>query len=288
MTETWRRYDPQQIEAQYNNRARVPEHPRIIDGWRARSQAYRGRHGAARLDLAYGEAPGERLDWFPGAAEPAPLHVFIHGGYWQTLDKGDFSFIAEFFNRAGIHCAVINYGLCPAVALDTIVRQATGALVWLRSNARQMGIDVDRIQISGHSAGAQLAAMCLCTQWEELDEFMPERLIHSAILVSGVYELEPLIGTSIDQALGLTPTKAQRNSPALRTPVERAPVLLAVGAEESEEFRRQANSLARCWAEVPIRSVELPGQNHFTIVDGFADPNGVLLSVAMRWLREDD
>ena len=118
------------FERHYNVRSAIPEHPAIFAAWKGRSEAFRKRAGG-RLDIAYGPSAAETLDLFPAGNSGAPVHLFIHGGYWQALDKADSSFIAEAFVESGITVAVVNYALCPAVTIDAIVEQMRRALLWL-------------------------------------------------------------------------------------------------------------------------------------------------------------
>ena len=149
------------LDAQYNNRARVPDHPQIFGRWAAASALARDRL-SRRLDVAYGAAAGETLDVFPATRADAPVLVFIHGGWWRSLDKFDHSFVAPTFVHAGAMVVVPNYDLCPAVSIATIVMQMVHALAWTYRNAALYGGDPKRIVVVGHSAGAHLAAMMLC------------------------------------------------------------------------------------------------------------------------------
>ena len=130
------RIDPY-LEQQYNNRARVVDHPRYLQSWRQRSEAFRTRAQHAVLDLAYGERPREVLDLFPAVPANAPVHVFIHGGYWQALDKNSFSYLAEMINANGETAVIVNYDLCPEVGIEQIILQTAQALSWVVAHRRQ-------------------------------------------------------------------------------------------------------------------------------------------------------
>lgn len=282
----WKAYTPQELEAQYNVRASLPDHPAVIERWARASARYRAGHGHASLDLRYGERPLQTLDFLPAHAGSAPLHLFIHGGYWQRMDKRDFSFLAEPLNAAGVHVALLNYDLCPAVELAAIVAEVRAALSWLW-RAEALAFDRQRLQIGGHSAGAHLAAMLLAADWPDLAPELPRRPIHSAVLISGLYQLEPLVTTSINAALGLDGEQARRLSPTLLPPRVPAPLLLAVGAAETAEFHRQADLLAERWrpAGTAISRLVPERRDHFTVLDEFGAAHGTVARAALALLR---
>ena len=281
-------FTAEQLQAQYSARAAVPEHPLIFERWQARSAAFRAAAGGA-LDLSYGAGEREVLDLFvPGTAN-APVLLFIHGGYWQAMDKGFFSFLAGELVRGGAAVAVMNYDLCPAVPLDRIVEQSRTALRWLWENAGRHGLDPARIHLCGHSAGGHLSAMLMATDWPAFAPGMPPGVIKSALAVSGLFDLEPLIHTAINDALGLDIAGARRNSPVLLEPQSGAPFVLAVGGEESREFHRQSREFREIWGAkgVPMTCLDVPGLNHFTMIEQLAVPGGLLLRHASRLMGLD-
>jgi arylformamidase len=273
------------LEAEYNNRAAVPEHPQIFAAWEQRSERFRSRWNG-RLELPYGPGARETLDLFPAATGQAPLHVFIHGGYWQAMDKRLFSFVAEALAESGVTVAVLNYPLCPQASIEEILHSVRRACVWLWHHAREAQADPRRMQICGHSAGGHLAAMLMATEWRREASGLPPDLIKSAIGISGLFELEPLRHTTINQALRLDAEAARRNSPALLEPVTRAPLLLVVGARESSEYHRQSRVLASAWGRhgAAIEVQDLPGHNHFTILDELCAADGAIATGARRLL----
>lgn len=157
-------YDRAALDAQYDNRARYADHDVYFRNWEAANQAARGMPNL-RANISYGPGPEETLDIFPAGESPAPVHVFIHGGYWQQRTKDDFSFVAQGLVPLRAHTVVINYALAPQVTMDEIVRQNRAALAWIWRNAPDFGGDPDRIFVSGHSAGGHLAAMVMAADW---------------------------------------------------------------------------------------------------------------------------
>ena len=284
------RLDPAWLDIQYNNRARIPEHPQIFERWSERSALVR-EHSSARLDLAYGSGPNETLDVFPAAgpkaagAAGAPVLVFIHGGWWRSLDKFDHSFVAPSFNRAGAMVVVPNYALCPAVTIEGIALQMVHALAWTFRNAALHGGDRRRIVVAGHSAGGHLAAMLMCCDWGAMGLDLPANLVRDALAVSGVFDLEPVLHTPFLQAdLRLKAAAVARLSP-VRFPRPAGRLFAAAGADESEEFLRQNGLLREAWGERSVPVCEtIAGANHLTVLHDLADPQGRLHRLALELL----
>lgn len=272
-------------DAQYNNRARIPEHPEIFRRWAEASQAARAGSDAA-LDQAYGALPAERLDVFPAARPGAPILVFIHGGYWRSLDKADHSFIAPAFVAAGATVVVPNYALCPAVPMETIALQMTQALAWVHDHAARCNGDKRRIVVAGHSAGGHLAAMLLACRWKDVRADLPAALVTSALSISGLFDLEPLRHTPFLQAdLRLDAAAVRRLSPAF-FPRPRAGRLVAVvGGDESAEFLRQNQLIRDCWgpSSVPVCEA-LPRRHHLNVLQDLVDPSARLHALALGLL----
>jgi arylformamidase len=242
-------------EREYNNRARVPENPAIIAGWAKDSAAYRETH-APRV-VRYGEGERRTFDLFEaGAGVPV---MFVHGGYWQALDKSFFSHMARGLNALGVSVAVPSYDLCPNVRIGDIVAQIRAATTAL---ARETYRDV---VVSGHSAGGHLAACMLAA----------EAHVTAAYSISGLFELAPLVATTINGALRLDTAEADALSP-LSWPAPAGKTLDAiVGGAESGEYLRQSATIVRAWGEqgAATRYEEIDGANHFTVIAGLADPH---------------
>lgn len=268
----FRDYDQAALDRQLNLRARWPEHPQFFERWARDSAAVRAQLGA-RLDLAYGDTPAETLDLFPAGTGAAPLLAFIHGGYWQGLDKSDFSYLAPAYVDAGIAFASLNYALAPMATVGAMVAQVRGALVWLHRNAADLGIDAGRIVVAGHSAGGHLAAMALSTDWRALDPELPRELLAGGCAISGVYDLEPIRLSYHNKVLGIAPEEVVPWSPLHCVPQHAAPLLLAVGSEETDEFLRQQAEFAAAWKASGLRvaEVDMTGLHHFTAVDALGE-----------------
>lgn len=278
------RLDPQWLDAQYNNRARVPEHAGIFDRWRHASQLVRSQ-ARCELDVAYGDQASERLDVFPAAAPGAPVLVFIHGGYWRSLDKSEHSFIAPSFVADGAAVVVPNYGLCPAVGIEQIALQLTRAIAWVWRHAADFGGDPQRIALAGHSAGGHLAAMLLACRWKDVDAQMPLLPLQGALSVSGLYDLEPVrLAPFLADDLQLSPAGVRRLSPAF-FPRPRRPLYAVVGGDESAEFLRQNQLIRDQWGPTAVPVCEtLVGHHHFNVLHNLADPAGRLHDLALRLL----
>ncbi len=283
----WRGYDRAGLDAQYNNRKRFPDYKARFAAWQGWSAETRARAGA-RLDLAFGPAPSETLDLFPargdGANGGAPLYLFIHGGYWYSLDKADYAYVAEGMAPHGVAVAVNNYALAPHADMDEIVRQNRAAAAWLWRRAREFGADPGRIYAAGHSAGGHLAAMLLATDWPTFEPGLPPDLVKGACSISGLFELEPLRLSYLNDTLRLDAGMAARNSPAALAWPRAAPLLVVVGEDESEEYRRQSADMAAKLRALG-RACELvtpPGLDHFSIVDSLIDPAADLVRRQLR------
>ena len=275
------------LEAQYNNRARVPGSEQTLSRWAQASALARSRMNC-ELDLAYGDGPGQTLDVFPSPEPGAPVLVFIHGGWWRALDKADHSFVAPAFVQAGAMVVMPNYALCPTVTIEEIALQTARALAWVWRHASRYGGDRSKIHVIGHSAGGHLAAMLLCCQWKTVQRDLPQHLLAGAMSISGLFDLEPIRQTpSVQADLQLTPAAVRRLSPA-DFPAPLRPLAALVGSDESEEFLRQNQLIRDRWGPTAVPVCELlPGLNHFTVLHDLVDPAGRAHRVALRMLGLD-
>lgn len=279
-------YTVEFCEREYNNRLLVPDYATHFERWARLGLEFRQRHQTrpgTRLDSLYAETPNASLDYFSCGQGQAPLFVFIHGGYWRSLDKNDFSWIAAPFLDARVDVALLNYALCPHVQIDQIVQQMRQACGWLVRQADGLGFDPHRITIGGHSAGAHLAAMLSCTHWSEWDRDLPNDLVKASLLISGLYDLEPLLWAPfVNQDLRLDAGSAARLSAAYLPPLAHCRVITAVGGLESDEFKRQNQLIAKHWPRNLIADVPMPDTNHFTVVDALAAPSNPLTAKALE------
>jgi arylformamidase len=256
-------------EVEYNNRERVPEHPAIITGWVKDAASYRDANEGKWRTLRYGSGERHAIDLFPSdeGSEAHSIVVFIHGGYWQSLDRSYFSHLARGLNARGIDVAIPSYDLCPHVTVADIIDQ-------MRSAARELARLGRRLVISGHSAGGHLAACLLATDWTAIDRHLPADLVTAAYSISGVFDLVPLVGTSINDALKLDGASARNASPQFWTAPRTGVLDAVVGGAESGEFLRQSSDMADTWRKAgpATRYTPIAGANHFTVIAPLADP----------------
>ena len=271
----------------YNNRELVPDHPQYFARWAESSQRARSTM-TCHLDLRYGDMPGEAIDLFPARKGDGSCMMFIHGGYWRSLDKKDFSFLAPAFVDGGISLAAVNYDLCPKVTMDEIVRQMLRASRWLWLHAEDYGMDQDRLYVCGHSAGGHLAAMVMCALWPVLDAQLPKDLWKGALAISGLYDLRPLVHVDwLNVDLGLDESLALQLSPAFMPPATRCPVMSSVGGDESSEFLRQNALLGERWRAAFAGDIAMPDRNHFSIVDALAEQKSALFQGVRKLMKLD-
>jgi arylformamidase len=272
-------------EAQYNNRALVPEHPEIFARWIRDAELYRAdmlKAGRAELGLAYGDTPRQFIDLFrPAASGAAPLALFIHGGYWRSLDPSMFSHMARGLNQNGIAVAMVGYDLCPNVGIADIIAQMRRACVFLWQRLNQP------MFACGHSAGGHLAAALVGTDWAALYPKAPANLVPAGYAISGVYDLTVMLQVSQNQDLRLTAEDARAVSPVFWRPPAGRLLDAVAGALESAEFKRQSKLIADAWQGAAItRYEEIAGANHFTIIDPLADPQSAMVARVAQLARE--
>jgi arylformamidase len=257
-------------EVEYNNRARVPENPAIMAGWARDAAAWRELH--APRSIRYGAGVRNTIDLFPGDNN-GPIVVFIHGGYWQAFDGSSFSHLAAGLNAHGISVAIPSYDLCPAVTVDQIIGQ-------MRAASRELARLGRSLVISGHSAGGHLAACMLATDWPALDASLPRDLVVGAYSISGLFELEPMVETSINKALRLDSATAVAASPLFWKAPARGSLDAVVGEHESAEYFRQSWTIVDRWgaAGLATRFGTVPSANHFTAIAPLTDPNSAMVA----------
>ena len=262
------------LETEYDNRRRVPEHAAIQERWAKASAALRAE-AKCELDKPYGRGERQKYDLFhPKSGEAGPLAVFIHGGYWQRGDRKASSFVARELIARGISVAVPSYDLCPAVSVMEIVAELRQFMKTLYEATKRRPVVV------GHSAGGHLAAAMLATDWSKLGG-VPADLVKAGYALSGVFDLAPLIATSINGATKLDAAKAREASPlAWPAPPRDRTFVAAAGGDESQEFIRQSLEIAAAWSRAGVKAecVLVPSTNHFTIVDELVRPDSAMLA----------
>lgn len=272
---------PIDYEAEYDNRARVPEHPAIIEGWARDAAAFREAH--APLTLAYGGAERQRLDLFRPVEDRAPASVmFIHGGYWQALDRSFFSHMARGLLAHGVQVAIPSYTLAPQARLTQIVEE-------MRLAAREMARFDRPLVVAGHSAGGHLAACLLGTNWRAISSELPDALVRSAYAISGLFDLPPLMKTKVNDKLRLDEAEARAMSPLLWEPAGDLGLVLdaVVGGAESGEYHRQSRAIVEAWGAkgVSTRYEQRDGRNHFDVIAPLSDPGSDMVTRLLELAR---
>lgn len=264
---SWQHHPPAELERQYNPRVSIPDAAAYIE----RAQQLSAETIAQcerRADIRYGPGPRETFDLYPAAAGNAPVHVFFHGGYWRAQDKTDYAFVARDLVPRGVSVAVVNYDLCPAVTVGDIVAECIRCIHYMAVHAPELGVDAGRLSVSGHSAGGQLVAKLLNHDWA--GEGLARHPLCAATMISGVFDLAPLIETSINEAIRLTADSARQNSPLFESvPPAEIPLLLAVGADETAAFHEQTRRYREyCRAAgVRVEQTAPEGCNHMSVLE---------------------
>lgn len=272
----------EQVERGYNNRAAVPEYPQWFERWAERS-AEALRALAPCRDVRYGPHAKETLDLFVPGGRSRGLFVFIHGGWWRSLDKSDHAFVAPAFVAQGIAVANVNYDLCPDMPIAGIVEEVQRAVAFLARDGARIGVPATPMVVAGHSAGGHLTAMLHATSAAALG--LERHPVAGAVSLSGVHDLAPLVHYSLNSDFRLDASLARELSPVHRAPQTRAPILAAVGADETSEFVRQTDLLWEAWpanrprgTAAPLR---IPNRHHYSVVMDYADASSALTKATL-------
>ena len=268
-------------ELQYNPRTTVANASEIIPAWKIRAAETRERF-AFNADISYGPHSREVLDFYRAPNSRGTL-IYIHGGYWRMLSKVETSWVADGFVKQGVSAVLINYPLCPDVSLGDIRGSIIRAFVHAYKNVLN---DDERanIVVAGHSAGGHLAALHLATDWTA--HGLPENPVAGVIAISGIYDVAPLMQTTMNADIRITEESAAALNLMTSEIKSRAPIVFAVGGDEPSEFHRQAADLAKAWESLQPKILSLPNTNHFTVVDSLANPQGELNKVALAVLSK--
>ncbi|GGK54881.1 alpha/beta hydrolase [Salinarimonas ramus] len=266
-------------EREYDNRGRVPEHPEIIAGWARDAAAFRETH--APLEIVYGPGERQRIDLFRPQIEKARAAVmFVHGGYWQALDRSYFSHLARGLMMHGIEVAIPSYTLAPQARIGEIVEE-------MRACAREMARFERPLVVAGHSAGGHLAACLLGTHWKAVSQDLPDDLVRAAYCISGLFDLAPLLHTKVNGALRMDEAQARAASPLLWEPITGCTLDAVVGGIESAEYHRQSRAIVEEWGAkgVATRYEEVPGAHHFDVIAPLADPHSGMVARLLELVR---
>ena len=281
MSAIWRGYDQAALNAQFT-----------LDTVRDREAIFARRLEASRqaradflhrTGIAYGPGPADKLDLFPAAKPGAPILMYIHGGFWRSLDAATFSFMAQGFVPAGATVAVIDYPLIPSVTLPQIAASCRRAVAWLTKNAASFGASPDRLFVAGNSAGGHLATVLADRAWPA-EHGLPADVVKGACAISGIFELAPIRLCHEQEVLRLTPEHVAEMSPARHIPRAAAPTVFAVGGDETAEFLDQNREIVVAWKNAGLDAVEqvVPERNHVTVVIDAFGQEGHGFNAAMR------
>ncbi len=265
-----------EINFQYSPRAQAPDHDKFFELWRTSGPAYQENRTA---EIWFGETPGQSFDLFmPDGVDTPPLHLFIHGGYWQALDKRNHAHMADALLKAGLAVAMVNYDLMPDVDLTEILRQCRAAVAKAYNVADQFGYDKSKMTVSGHSAGGHLSGALACTDWKAFQPDLPDDILKGAVPISGLFDLEPLSKTGMQRVFQFGTGDIADLSPINMVPPVRMPIVLSVGGLESSEFHRQTALFADHMRHHGCSVSEAPmdAYNHFSIVEALTDPSAPL------------
>lgn len=276
-TTIWSSLTPEEHEFQYNPQKAFPDFDRYRlnrDPANARATAELAR----QTDVAYGDHPLRTLDIYPAPTrEPAPVHVYFHGGYWRAQDKANFAFVAGALVPRGVTTVVANYELCPASTLDGVAESALSTMSWIFRNIAAHGGDPGNITLSGHSAGAHLGAEILAHDWA--GEGLAGARLRGATLISGIYDPAPARLTSVNDQLNLTEEIIARRNVETRPPLLKCPVALVAGGREPwqwiDQTYRYSHHLHRHGFDPAV--LVLPGRNHFDILDAYLSPDSLIM-----------
>ena len=271
----YKHYNQEQLNDQYNTRLQVPEFAGYFDRWEKLSRQTAEQNTILK-DIPFGAHPEELLDIFPSKIHHSKTLVFIHGGYWHLLDKTMFHFLAAHFLKYNVTTVLINYPLAPQASIAEIVASCRKALRWLHDNIIRYNGDPTELYLLGHSAGGHLASMLMV---EEEAKF-----VRAMISLSGLFRLEPLMLSYLNDSIGMDRENAIKNSPVFLNPANDCPLLLVTGTDESDEFKDQSEELYQSWKSKynNIELLKVPQKNHYSILDAVVEKDSMLCAAITR------
>ncbi len=279
----YKAYDQASLDRQYNNRLHVPDYASYLERWEILSRQTEKELPVVK-NIPYAALAREQLDIYPSRQPHAKTLVFIHGGYWHKFDKSSFQFIAQAFEDDGVTTVLINYPLAPVVSIDQIAASCRLAIQWLYQNITAYNGDPGQLYIAGHSAGGHLAAMMIATDWRQFN--LATGTIKGACVISGLFNLLPIMLSNINGSLKMDEQTAFRNSPVHLLPATHCPLSIVAGSDETNEFLDQSNELYNCWkGSIPAEIIQAPGLNHYSIVETMLDPQSCLQQAMRRIMK---
>lgn len=274
----YKQYNQEQLNCQYNTRLHVPAYAEYFERWERLSRQTENQHTVVK-DISFGSHEKERMDIYPSATPHSRVIVFLHGGYWHLLDKSMFHFLADHYLSHSVTTVLVNYPLAPHAGISEIVLSCRKALRWLYSNVEGFNGDPAQLFVIGHSAGGHLASMMM------VDKEM--NFIKGIVSLSGIFRLEPVMRSYVNDAIGMNKKMADNNSPVFLDPAVECPLLLATGMEESDEFKNQSDELYNRWKRKSgnVELIQVPGKNHYSILDSVVEKNNEIHNAVMRLLN---
>ena len=281
----WRDYDQAALNVQYNSRGTVADFASYLQRYAKLTRAAKASLRCIQ-NLAYGDQGIERLDVYPAAKSDAPVLVFLHGGDWRSLSKEDSGFAAPAFVAAGACFVAPDFTLLPDTRIEAMGAQVSRMLAWVWRNIANYGGDPSRIFIAGHSSGANLVGQLLMTDWAGFAD-MPADIVKGAVFISGLGDLEPVRLSFRNENLGLDRAAVIEASLLHRQPTVACPLLVAVGAGETDDYKRQSREVAAYWQAQGSRAefFELASRHHFDSVLDWGDPQSVLFRATLAMMN---
>lgn len=282
-------YTQAELDAAYDQRVYAPNREEIVAWYGTEGAKVRASVPHLR-SVPYGEGEDETLDIFPAKKGPGsnltPVHLHVHGGRWTLFTKDEESFIAPVFTDAGAACVVIDFSNIPKVRIPQMVDQVRRAIAWVYRNAASFGSDPERIHVSGHSSGSHLAGVALLSDWEK-DFGVPSDVIKSALLISGMYDLRPVMLSARSSYVKLSDAEVLELSAILQPEKLGAPLTMVYGGNETPEFQRQPKAFLEALetAGKTARLVEIPGVNHFEVLRMLGEPGSEVSRLALEMLK---